>query len=273
MKKLILLFLLFSIATVQAQRKPKIKGNKNVIEVNEDLPAFNAIELKDDLDIVLQKANTEGYHLTIDDNLVDVLKFKVVDSTLVISAFYKITTKKKLDITIKYYDLNSITANAGKIKTQDKIDTDELYVKTNGNAKLQLNATASVMDIVMDGNSSGDLNLEVDSLNITLKDRIDAGVYAVSETNIITMQDNASVKMDGSCVNMQINLSGNSNLKARKLQADLINANLEGSANAKIYATENLELSSRGASKTYISGDAKIEILDFLDTSELHKEK
>ncbi len=273
MKKLILLIVMFSFCVVQAQRKPKIKGNKNVIEVSEDLPAFNAIELNDDLDIFLQKANTEGYQLTIDDNLVDVLKFRVVDSTLVISAFYKITGKKKLDITINYYELNSITLNEGRIKMQDMIDSDELTVNTTGNAKLQLNANASVMDIVMDGNSSGDFNLESDSLNITLKNRIDVGIYAVSETSIINMQDNASAKMDGSSVNMQINLTGNSNLKAQKLQADLISANLEDSPSARVYATENLELSSSGSSKTYLRGDAKIEIFDFLDTSELHKEK
>ena len=273
MKKIIVLFIIFSTCAIQAQRKPKIKGNKNVIEVSEDLPSFNAIELNDDLDIFLQKANTEGYQLVADDNLVDVLKFRVVDSTLVISAFYKITAKKKLDITIKYYELNAITLNDGRIKMQDMIDTDELAVRTSGNAKLQLNASASVMDIVMDGNSSGDFNLEGDSLNITLKDRIDISIHTVSETNIITMQDNASAKMDGSSINMQVNLSGNSNLRAQKLLTDLISANLEGSPNARIYAKESLELSSAGASKTYLSGDAKIEILDFLDTSELHKEK
>jgi hypothetical protein len=273
MKIYILVLFLFSYCIVNAQRKPKIKGNKNVIEVTEDLPAFNAIQLNDDLDILLQKANREGYQLTADDNLVDVLKFRVVDSTLVISAFYKITGKKKLDITIKYYELNSITLNDGRIRMQDMIDADELTVTTSGSAKLQLNANASVMDIVMIGNSSGDFNLQGDSLNITLKDRIDVGIYAVSETNIITMQDNASAKMDGSSINMQVNLSGSTSLKAQKLMADLVSANLEGSSSAKVYAKENLELSSSGSSKTYLSGDAKIEILDFLDTSELHKEK
>ena len=273
MKKLILLFLLFSIGVIQAQRKPKIKGNRDVIEVSEDLPAFNAIELNDDLDISLQKANTEGYELTADDNLVDVLKFKVVDGTLVISAFYKIVSKKKLDIIIKYYELDEITVNDGRIKMQDMINTDQLTINMTGGAKLQLNANASVMDILMDGNSSGDFNLEGDSLNITMKDRIDVDIYAVSETNIITMRDNASAKMDGSSVNMQVDMSGNTNLKAQKLMANLVSAKLEGSPSAKIYAKENLELSSSGSSKTFLSGDAKIEILDFFDTSELHKEK
>lgn len=273
MKKFILLLVLFSICAIHAQRKPKIKGNKNVIEVSEDLPAFNAIELNDDLDIFLQKANSEGYQLTIDDNLVDVLKFRVVDSTLVISSFYKITGKKKLDITIKYYDLNEIIARDGRIKMQDMIDTDGLSVSTFGSAKLELNANASVMDIVMNGNSSGDFNLQADELNITLKDRIDVGIYAVGDRTIVNMKDNASAKMDGTSNGLQANLSGSANLKAEKLQAKEVSVNLEGSSNARVFAENLLELSSRGSSKTYLSGDGKIEIIDFLDTSELHKEK
>ncbi|HCO83723.1 MAG TPA: DUF2807 domain-containing protein, partial [Arenibacter sp.] len=35
---------------VYSQRKPKIKGNRNVIEVRETLPPFNAVQLDDDLD-------------------------------------------------------------------------------------------------------------------------------------------------------------------------------------------------------------------------------
>ena len=273
MKKFILVVLIFTTCAIQAQRTPKIKGNKNVIEVLEDLPTFNAIELNDDLDIVLKEGNTEGYELTIDDNLVDVLKFKVVDGTLVIGAFYKITSKKKLEIKINYRELNAITLKEGSIKMQDIIDTDELTVHATGNSKLQLNANASVMDIIMDGNSSGDFNLDGDSLNITLKKRANVDVYAISETNIIILQDNASAKMAGSSINMQANLSGNTDLKAAELMADLVRANLEGSATIKIHAKEVLELSSAGSSKTYLSGDPKIEILDFLDASELHKEK
>ena len=273
MKKFILLLLICTTCAMQAQRTPKIKGNKNVIEVLEELPSFNAIELNDDLDISLKNANTEGYELTIDDNLVDILKFKVVDGTLLIGAFYKITGKKKLDITINYRELNTIALKEGSIKMQDIIDTDELTVHTTGNSKLQLNANASVVNIVMDADSSGDFNLEADSLNITLKDRVNVDVFAVSETNMITLQDNASAKMTGSSVKLQVNLSGNTDLKAPELMAELVNANLEGSANIKIHATDSLELSSAGSSKTYLSGDPKIVILDFLDTSELHKEK
>ena len=71
------LILLFTIS-VFAQRKPKIKGNRVVTQISETLPDFNAIVLQDDLDIVLKKSFGPGYEIEADDNLIDILKFKVV---------------------------------------------------------------------------------------------------------------------------------------------------------------------------------------------------
>lgn len=256
-----------------AQRKPKIKGNKSVVDVTESLPAFNAIELNDDLEIVLAKSNQEGYTLKADDNLIDVLKFKVKDSTLVISSFYKITSKKKLEITINYYELSSVVVRNGRIKMKDVIETETLTVETFGSAKVELNAESKFTNLIMEGNSSGDFNLQSDSLNITLKDRVDARVYAVSEITNIQMNTNSAVNMDGNTYAMSVHLFDNANLKARKFQAEGVEVIAEGSPSAKVNASKDFELTSRGSSKIYLSGDAKIDIIDFLDTSELHKEK
>ncbi len=273
MKKYILVLIALSTTAIYSQRKPKIKGSKNVIEVTENLPAFNAIELTDDIDITLRKGRSEGYSLSADDNLIDVLKFEVQDSTLVISSFYKITSKKKLDITIDYFEINKINMVAGRIRMEDQIDVEELMVHTSGNAKLELNANASTIDITMMGNSSGDFNLDADDMSIKVSDRIDVRIIAICDTNIIDLQGNATVKMDGNSENFGITQTGSSNLKASKHKAQTVSANLEGSANARVYANELLELSSKGSSKTYLYGNGRIEIQEFLDTSELHKQK
>ncbi len=273
MKKCILFLLVLSHVAVFAQRKPKIKGSKNVIEVREELPAFNAIELNDDLDINIQRSGAPGYTITADDNLIDVLKFKVEDSTLVVTSFYKITAKKKLEITINYKDLNQITLREGKLKMKDRILTDELRVDTFGSSKLELNADATITHINMEGNCSGDLNINSDSLNIVLKDRIDVRIYAVSETNTVAMYKNAAVKMDGTTDTLRLNLVGNANFKGAKLEAASAIATLEDSPTARVYAYKDLELDSRGTSKTYAYGPGKITILEFLNSSELHRKE
>jgi len=273
MKNFILLLFIFSIPAMHAQRKPKIKGNKNVIEVQESLPPFNAIELKDDLEIHLQNSAEEGYNIKADENLIDVLKFKVEDGTLVISSFYKITSKKKLDITINYNDISALTLYDGRVIANDVLTADELFVNTYESSNLELTADAQLININMEGNSSGDFNLNGTEVNFVLKDRIDVRVYTVSELNNIKMYKNASVKMEGTTTEFHANLFESSSLNGEKLEADKIFLISQDSASAKVNALSDFELSSSGSSKTYLYGNPKVEIIEFLDTSELHKEQ
>ena len=74
-----------------AQRKPRIQGNRNPVEITESLPPFKYLRLEDDLEVRIRQQGSGGYELRVDDNLVDVLQFQVQDSTLVISSFYDIT--------------------------------------------------------------------------------------------------------------------------------------------------------------------------------------
>lgn len=256
-----------------SQRKPKIKGNKNVIEVREDLEPFNAIELVDDLDIVIQKATTEGYALELDDNLLDVLKFKVENGTLKISSFYNITGKKKLEITIFFQELNSIRMMNGKISMKDVISTDRLSVETFGTSRLELNATADIMDINMEEISSGDFNLASDSLNLTLKDRIDVKLYTTGASNNIYMYKNASAKVEGTTDFLMAKLYGNTSLKATDLQANYVLVVAEDSPDIEVRALNTLQLSSKGGTRTKLYGEPEITILDFLDKSRLEKER
>lgn len=267
----VLVIILFIGVFVNAQRKPKIRGSKVVVEVREDLEPFTSIELNDDLEIKLMKSSDYGYSLTIDDNLVDVLKFRVVDNTLTISSFYTISSKKKLVITVFYNELTSLVMRDGEIEMDDLISTDKLSISTYGSSKLQLNANANYIDILMLENSSADLNVAADSLNISLKDRVDAKIYAVSKINNTEVFKNAQVKMEGNTDVFNVNLVENADLKAEKLEASDINLTLEGSTSAYVNAITTFNLSSQNSAKTYLYGTAKINVIDFLDTSQLNK--
>ncbi|SHJ58950.1 Putative auto-transporter adhesin, head GIN domain [Pseudozobellia thermophila] len=256
-----------------AQRKPKIKGNKNVMDYQVDLPPFNAIELKDDLEIRLQDGAREGYAVTADDNLIDVLKFSVEDSTLVISAYYKITRKKKLDITVYYNYLEAITLYDGRVVMEGTINSDELYVNTYDSAKLQLNADAQIVNINMEGNSSGEFNLDAGETNLVLKDRIDVKIYSVSDVSSVKMYKNASVKMEGTTDELHLNLFESSSFKGEKLEGNRVYLNLQDGSKAYVNAQEELELSSKGSSETHLYGSPAITIHGFGDTSKLLKEK
>lgn len=273
MKKLVVILAVCLPVLVIAQRKPKIKGNRSVTEVREDLPAFNAVELNDNLDIQLKKSFGEGYEITADDNLIDVLKFKVEDSTLVISSFYTITSKKKLEIVVNYKELKAITQRDGRITMLDVLSTDNLYVNTFGPSKLSLKANAFIASLNMEDNSSGDFNLDVDSLNVSLKHRSDADIYSVSSAKNIELLNTASLDMEGTTDSLNLKMYNNTKFVGQKLESGTAKIQVEESASARINAFRELELKSRGNSKTYLYGDPKITILEFLDTSQLIKKE
>lgn len=271
MKHIFLIALITFTGFVHAQRKPKIKGNRSIVQVNENLSPFNAIQLIDDLEIVLKKSFEEGYTIEADDNLIDVLKFEVKDGTLFISSFYKITAKKKLEIIINYRELESITMENGKMNSDDVISADELRIKTSGPSRLELNANSTITHLAMEGISSGDFNFASDSIDVQLTDRIDTRIYVVGESTHVSMQKNATARLEGTTDSLQVLLYGNANLKAERCEATSVKAFLEESPDANIYAITNFELSSRGSSRVNLYGNPEVKIAEFLDTSKLHK--
>jgi len=273
MKNSIVLFMFLLSLSLQAQRKPKIKGSRNVIEVREDLPAFNAIQLDDNLDITLQGTSSAGYTLIADDNLVKVLKFEVIDSLLTIGLSYRITAKKRLSITINYTQLEAITLSNGKVEIKDIITSDVLHIDTSGSSKLTLAANAGIIDVRMQGNSDGDFKIDADSLVMDLKDKANLTVYASGRMNNMMLKDKALLNLEGTVDSLSVHLMGNTNLKGSKYEASSVIAKLEASSKARINALKNLNLYASGSSKTYLYGNPIITISEFLDTSQLHKER
>lgn len=273
MKKLIFLLVLCIPIILIAQRKPKIKGSRSVIEVVEELPAFNAIELNDKLDIILKKSSSEGYEIVADDNLIDILKFEVEDSTLIVSSFYNVTAKKKLDITVNFKEIKAITQRDGKITMKGMLSTDNLYIDTFGSAKLNVKATAFVANLNMEGSSKGDFNLDVDSLNVNLRNKSDAKIYSVSSIKMIDIRNTASLDIEGSTDSLNLKMLNNTKFVGQKLGTGTANLDVQESASARVNAFREIHLKSRGNAKTFLYGDPKITIEEFFDTSQLLKKK
>lgn len=273
MKRILLLVLLTVNVVAYAQRKPKIKGNRDVVEVKVDLPSFNAIRLDDNLEVYLQEGTTEGYVLEADDNLIDILKFRVVDETLTISSFYNIKSRKKLKITVLFNRMNHINITAGRVLTTDKFRTDGLDVTISGMGRAELAVNTEMLNINLEGNASADINMEGDSLNIVGKDKSKLKLYAVAEATSVQMVKNSSAFLEGFSHDLTLKLMEQASLKAALLESNIVKASMEANASAEVLVVDSLELNASGASKTYVYGNGKINLQEFLDTSELYKRK
>ncbi len=271
-KKTILLFLVLSVGLLHAQRKPKIKGNRNVIEVLEALPAFHTIELRDDLEIHIDNASSESYSIVGDDNLIDVLRFRVVDSTLIISSFYKITAKKQLDITVNYVGLNALILRDGSLTGNQRLVTEEITVTAGGMAKVDLSVDSPVTAISLAENSRATFNVQGDSLSLNLGDKSGLQLYATTTVQNVKMFGDAAATSEGTSDHLYLDLSESANLKAQKLEAAQIRLETKDAAIARVYSYRDLELLASGAARTYLYGNPGIVITAFEDAAELHKE-
>nr|WP_292961452.1 MULTISPECIES: DUF2807 domain-containing protein [unclassified Allomuricauda] len=271
-KTLILLLILAPIVSI-AQRKPKIKGSRIVAEVTEELPPFNAIVLNDDLEINLNRALGPGYHLSVDDNLIDVLKFEVEDGTLVISSYYNITAKKELEITVNYTELQAITLKNGSIVTKEVIDADQLFIDGFNNTKLDIKANAAIMDINLEDTSSGDFNVEVDSLNLNLGNRAEAYVYAQIDAGMLDMEGNASLTMEGTADRVQANFLDYAKYKGETMEIGSCDLKMTGNSSARVYAFREIKINATQDPRIYLYGTPKITIEEFLDSAQLIKKE
>jgi hypothetical protein len=263
--------LLSSTFVIQAQRKPRIKGNREVVEVKEALPSFTKIELKDDLDVVLNRAMEESYSVTADDNLIDVLKFQVKDSTLVISAFYQITSKKEMKIEVSYNQLSAILLSDGSITTSEKINSDRLTLISKGSSRMELGADVGQLRIEMQDNSRASLNLTADSLVVRLRNKADANIYVNSFSNTIDLKEDALLKIDGTANNLQLSLDGNTRLRAEDLDIGELNASMIDSSESRIFVRDQLQIRLMGSSRCYLYGNPVIALSEFKDTAEFFK--
>ena len=272
-RRILLLFMLLFGCILYSQRTPKIKGNRNVIEVREALPPFNAIQLDSDLDINLQAASIGEYIIEADDNLIDILKFRVENETLVISSYYRVTSKKKLNITVNFSELYRIVANEGNIVVKNRFSTAFLEVNTTGSGRVEIDVDADAMEITMNDNSKGNFKVDSDTLNIRLAEKSDLRLFGVMENTVLYMQRNAKADLEGFTNDFKLHLLDGSDLKAKRLEANTVEATLEGSSSAEVLSTATVDLNSQGSSKTHVFGDSKINLLEFLDTSELYRRK
>ncbi|QBA63299.1 GIN domain-containing protein [Muriicola soli] len=269
---LTLFFLCHSIG-IQAQRKPKIKGNRELTEVIKPLPPFSSIEIRDDLDIVLRRAPEESYRITADDNLIDVLKFEVENGVLVVSSFYQITAKKELSIEVSYTQLNAISLLEGRISTADgeRISSEELIVDTQGISRIEVDADVGQLKLNMKDNSKGNFNVTADSLSLQLKHKSDAQVYINSFSSSIQIRDNALLLIEGTSNTLKLSSKDNARIRAQDLEADQLTANLAGSSDTRVLVNGEAELSLLEKARCYLFGEPEIKLLTFKDNAELFK--
>ncbi len=272
MKKIVIVLSVLLCISVSAQKKVKIKGDKDVTEIYRGLVPFNQIEVSDGLEVNIMQATTEGYNLTTDFNLIEVIKLEVVDSVLKVYTTNRIVKSKKLDIQLTFLSLNKIILNKGsKVSGQSIMKLDNLELIGFDGSDFDLDLNSNELRLKMSGSSNGKLNLKGDAVLMNLEDNAYLkGSLSVENINL-SIHKRADMKIEGNCDELQLTTTGSTDVKAKNLKATNATINASNTSDIYIYASKFLSIYAKGRSYIYVYGNPEIKVEGLNDKSRIIK--
>lgn len=273
MKNLIVMILVLFTLTATAQKKPKIKGDKDVVTTTNAIEkGFNAIEIDDALEVILRQGDVNNYILTTDKNLQDIVRFSVNDSVLKIYTTNRITSSKKLEISLNFMNLEHITLkNDAKVEGEGRFESNVMYINAYNSSKFELDVKAKEVIVTMQRNADGELKTRSTNTTIVMTDRTDLDASVIAEKTTVTLTKSAQLDLSGDSDMVAFNLKDGSELDARKMKASSADLYTSNKTDVYVYAGKNLELYAQGKSNIYVYGDPKIEVKGLTDKSKIIK--
>jgi hypothetical protein len=243
-----------------------------VAPYNAPLEAFNAIVLDNDLKLNIVASDTTGVSMIADDNLPPVFKFKVTDSVLYLSTYYKITASKQLDITLYTPTLDRVVISSGELG----LTLDPRFKKTqlslSGNATVAVAGTVPSFSVSGEEKSFVNINGSFSSLALEMTDRSTATIYGdVSETAQLNMRDKASLRWGGTLAFLTASFEGASELDGMELSISEASVHASGKSRLDLHVLSHLTYFSKEESQLDLYGTPRIDLLEFSGTSVLRK--
>jgi Putative auto-transporter adhesin, head GIN domain len=274
MKKFILLFLSITSLTI-AQKKEKIKGSRKVTIENKSISEFDALEVQDELEVILVRGDKSALELEADDNLQDVLSYTNNGNLLILSAFKDIRGHKKFAVRVTYTDsLKTVLGkNKCKITAVEAIKLNTITLKATDDSKMFINSMSKSFVLTAYDNSYVELNDKSENCSIELSNDSELkGLISTTELKFDQYQK-SEASVEGDAINMKLRLDKNARFSGKKMDSKNVKLVVEDSSKATIFADKTFKLEATGDSETELYGNPKIEIEKFNDTSKLFKKK
>ncbi|MBT8253793.1 MAG: DUF2807 domain-containing protein, partial [Bacteroidia bacterium] len=193
----IILCLLFSVS--YAQKKEKIKGNRSISIIETKINSFNRLVVGEDFEVDLIEGDEASVFVEADDNLQDVIRFSVADSTLTFNTSKQITTFKKMSIKVTYTKtLKRIeTIENGQVSSLTSIDLDDVTLTHSGSSKAYLNVKASTFKLTNGGRSRVKLNVTTNQASLELIDNSKTEALITADSLQVDLYQRATAKLEG----------------------------------------------------------------------------
>jgi hypothetical protein len=275
MKKILLILVLMLVTAPAIIAQEKIKGDRNVTIRQTYIDDFDTIVVDGDFSIEIVYNSKPSVNVEADDNLHDVIQFDVIDGVLTFVETTRITSKKKLNITVNYGDLlqNIETRGDGEIRSLTSMELSDATLTTVDNSRAYLNIKTNNFTYKSSGKSKTRLNLTADSTKVELSDNSKLDALINSKVADFDLYQRSDLSIEGSADDSVIRLINSSNFNGSKFDVNTTDVSLEDSSDLTLSVKESITIASSGDSEIYLYGSPAITITKFDDTSKLQKKK
>lgn len=275
MKNILLLTILCIVCqtTCYAQKKDRVRGNKEVVESQRVFDSIVSIETHQDIVLHVLQGPENKLLIEADENLHKIILTTLTNGNLDIDLSNKITSKKKLELTLMLKELQKITLNDDSVvKISDFLTTENLTINLNDNSEIIALFDAKNFTLNAQDNSSGDLVLKSEHGTLNLEDHAKIKIEAdVSNFEIFGSQK-STITLKGKTKNIELSLENHAETKASNLTVKDATIKAEDHTEVFVNVSDQLNIKAAGNSKIHIFGKPKIKIKQFEDRAILYKE-
>lgn len=245
------------------QQLPKIKGSGIVtLEEVALTDPFDRIDIDGDFDIELRQGSTNQYTIETDDNLIEVITFRVENNTLKIFGTHRIVKKKMLKITVTAATITEIHLNNEATVKADRLIKGENLLLTAGKGSkfdLDLEYTGAV-NLELFSDAEGTLKTKSQSSKIRLDGRASLKMYVLLDTLESQLSDTSKLTLDGIINETKLTLTGSAKLSAKEVLLTTADITLSDSSDAYMNVKEAITLYAQDTATLELYGDPTITV-------------
>ncbi|ALJ05018.1 hypothetical protein APS56_07720 [Pseudalgibacter alginicilyticus] len=258
---------------LHAQKPEKVKGNRNVIIQETLINPFHTVSIDEDFEIEIIYNKIPSVEIEADENLHEFIEFEVRNDILSFNKTKRITSKKKLNIIVKYNDmLHTIETNENsEIKSLTTMELNNATLITYGSSKADL--TINTNQLILEGKERSKVKLDLISehTNITLVDNSKLDGLINSPELHLNLSQRANANLNGNGENLIIKANNYSQFIGKDFTVKTCEVICDISSDATIDVTESIMIEASGTSSIYLYNNPKITINRFTDTTKLQK--
>lgn len=276
MKKIIVLFaLVFATSVTFGQKKEKIKGSKIVTHTVTDLESFVNVEVEDNLEVFLVKADKPSLEIEADDNLHDAINFSVAGNTLRIFALKDVIGAKKFSIRVNYTENLKLVVAKGetRVNALNELQAENVTIKNYDKSKSFLNVKSEYFTLILNDKAEAELNVKAQNTTLELSKDAELKALVASPEVKVDMYEKSEANIEGDTENLKLRLDNSSTLDAKKFTARNLEITVEGYAKADVNVVEQVNISASGKSEIKLYGEPKITITKFTNSTTLYKKE